>query len=131
MSGYTALVERGERFWIVHVPEVERSTQARTLREVDDMARDLVHLMTGEPADTLNLTIQWPADVADAIDAFQRARAESERARARMEALAHEQAHIVARLVSQDHLPVRDVGALLDVSYQRVAQLAAKGTVDA
>jgi hypothetical protein len=45
MASYTARVERGERFWLVTVPEIQRTTQARTLREVEPMARDLIAVM--------------------------------------------------------------------------------------
>ena len=42
VTTYRVEVEHGDRFWLVHVPEIERSTQARHLREVEAMARDLV-----------------------------------------------------------------------------------------
>ncbi|HEX8303400.1 MAG TPA: hypothetical protein VF612_00860 [Jatrophihabitans sp.] len=45
MAAYTARVERGEQFWLVTVPEIQRTTQARTLREVELMARDLIAVM--------------------------------------------------------------------------------------
>jgi hypothetical protein len=38
---------RDGRFWLIHVPEIDRHTQARHLREIDTMARDLVAVMTG------------------------------------------------------------------------------------
>jgi hypothetical protein len=45
MAAYTARVERGEQFWLVTVPEIQRTTQARTLREVEPMARDLIAVL--------------------------------------------------------------------------------------
>ena len=45
MAAYTARVERGEQFWLVTVPEIQRTTQARTLGEVEPMARDLIAVM--------------------------------------------------------------------------------------
>ena len=39
---YTARVTRDDRFWLIHVPEIDRFTQARHLREVEAMARDLI-----------------------------------------------------------------------------------------
>lgn len=43
----TAQLTRDEEWWSVYVPEVDRTTQARHLREVEEMAADLVHIMTG------------------------------------------------------------------------------------
>ena len=45
MDTYTARVERDGRFWLIHVPQVDRYTQARHLREVEPMVRDLVAVM--------------------------------------------------------------------------------------
>ena len=41
-AAYTAHVTRGERFWVVHVPDVEHYTQARNLGEAEAMAVDLI-----------------------------------------------------------------------------------------
>jgi hypothetical protein len=39
------------------VPEVARTTQARTLREVEPMARDLIAIMDGIPAGSFGLDV--------------------------------------------------------------------------
>ena len=51
MITYEVTVERAEKYWRVSVPKVDRVTQARSLREVEVMARDLIEAMTDEPAD--------------------------------------------------------------------------------
>ncbi|MGQ0776932.1 MAG: hypothetical protein ACT4NY_21360 [Pseudonocardiales bacterium] len=71
MNSFTAHVTRDGRFWLIHVPEIDRHTQARHLREIDIMARDLVAVMTGEDPAGIQLTIDihtpdvaaapWPA----------------------------------------------------------------------
>jgi hypothetical protein len=48
---YHADVDRDGKFWRVRVPAVARTTQARTLREVEPMARDLVAVMADIPAE--------------------------------------------------------------------------------
>jgi hypothetical protein len=40
VTTYTARVERGEQFWLVTIPEIQRTTQARTSHQVEPMARD-------------------------------------------------------------------------------------------
>jgi hypothetical protein len=39
---YTATATRGERYWIIHVAEIDSYTQARNLNEAELMARDLI-----------------------------------------------------------------------------------------
>ena len=48
-KAYTYNVTRDGRFWLIHVPELDRSTQARNLREVDEMAVDLISVITDQP----------------------------------------------------------------------------------
>lgn len=47
---YHANATRDDRFRLVHVPEVDRHTQARTVDEIEVMARDLIAIMTGVDA---------------------------------------------------------------------------------
>lgn len=63
MKTYRADAERDGQFWHVRVPEVEWSTQARDLAEVEAMARDLIAVMDEVPADsfTLDLRIAFTA----------------------------------------------------------------------
>lgn len=65
MKTYRVEVEHGERWWIVSVPEVPGAhTQARHLREVEAMAREVVALMLEVPEDSfdLDVEIEIPAD---------------------------------------------------------------------
>jgi hypothetical protein len=49
MKMYRAELERDGRFWRVRVPDIERSTQARSLSEAEAMVRDLIAVMTDVP----------------------------------------------------------------------------------
>jgi predicted RNase H-like HicB family nuclease len=56
---YRVKVEHGERWWIVSIPEVPGAyTQARQLREVEAMAREVVALMLEIPEDSFDLDIE-------------------------------------------------------------------------
>lgn len=59
----TAVAERDGEFWSIRVPDVDRTTQARTLDDVEPMTRDLVAVMRGEGWRSLPLdvTIRFPA----------------------------------------------------------------------
>jgi hypothetical protein len=58
---YHAEVARDGEFWSVRVPEIARTTQARTLAEAEPMARDLIAIMDGIPADSFDLDVAMPA----------------------------------------------------------------------
>jgi hypothetical protein len=126
MSTYTARVERGEKFWLVTVPEIERTTQARTLREVEPMARDLIAVMEQVDPHSFELTadIVFPAV---AYEHWTRAALLREQA-ARSQAEAAEEARTAALTLAELGLTVRDVGAMLGVSHQRAAQLITEAT---
>lgn len=120
-DSYTAEVERDGRFWLVWVPEVERVTQARNLREVEPIARDLVAMMLEIAPDSFDLEIhiKLPADVAEHLSAAQRLREES----ARANSAAAEEARAAAQALAEAGLPLRDIGIALGVSHQRAHQL--------
>src|SRR5687768_3585643 len=83
MNHYTARVTRDGRFWLIHVPEVDRHTQARSLGEIEPMARDLVAIMTDVEPDsfTLDVQIELPTNVRHHLAEVERARAEEAKAR--------------------------------------------------
>jgi hypothetical protein len=118
---YHAEVDRDGTVWRVRVPEVQRTTQARTLRDVEPMARDLVAIMEDIPADSfqVNVRITLPEEVAVEL---QRSAALREEA-ARNQAEAAQLARQAARHLRDHGLPLRDVGRALGVSFQRAKQL--------
>lgn len=121
MKTYRVDVERGQKYWLVRVPEVDRSTQARHLREVEAMARDLVAIMTDADPESfaLDVHIELPGEVSAHLE--RSARLRDEAAKAQSEAAAESRA--AARELAADGLPVRDIGIALGVSFQRAQQL--------
>jgi hypothetical protein len=57
MSKYTAEVERDGKFWMIRVPEIDYLTQARDVREIERMARDLIATVEDIPADSFELAV--------------------------------------------------------------------------
>jgi predicted RNase H-like HicB family nuclease len=121
---YHANATRDDRFWLVHVPEVDRHTQARTVDEIELMARDLIAIMTGADASSVELrvTIELPASVRTKLDRVERAR-ETERA-ARADAAAELRAAAIE--LKRTGMSVRELGRVLGVSYQRAGQLTSE-----
>jgi hypothetical protein len=126
MTAYTARVERGEQFWLVTIPEIQRTTQARTLREVEPMARDLIAVMQQVDPQSFELKpdIMFPSVAYEHWTRAAKLREES----ARVQTEAAEEARTAARALADLGLTVRDIGTLLGVSHQRAAQLIAEAT---
>lgn len=118
---YTALVTRGERFWLVHVPEIEHYTQARNLSEAETMAVDLISSVLKKPAKTISvaLDIELPKKAVRHLElatkkAGQASQLQNEAALERRAA---------ARVLRDSGLTYTDIGIALGISYQRARQL--------
>ncbi len=122
MKTYRVEVEHGERWWIVSIPEVPGAhTQARHLREVEAMAREVVALMLEIPEDSfdLHVEIKIPADVRAELEISEKLRRDA--AARQREAARH--LRLAVRRLRQRGLVYRDVGAMLGVSAARAKQL--------
>lgn len=121
MNCYTAHVTRDGRFWLIHIPEIDRYTQARNLGEIEPMARDLVAVMTGASTTSFDITVDivMPEGVNDHLRRARELR--EDEAKARAEAAAEVRAAAVE--LKESGIPLRDLGKLLGVSYQRAHQL--------
>ena len=121
VTTYHVRVERGDRYWLVHVVELDRWTQARTLRDVGPMARDLVATMADLAPDSFELTtdIALPDEVTTHLKQAEQLREQSRQA----QASAASELRQAARLLAEQGMSLRDVGAALGVSYQRAHQL--------
>jgi hypothetical protein len=121
MRTFHAEVTRDGKFWHIHIPEIDRSTQARRYKDVPAMAGDLIEIMSGLAAEdyTLNITVQLPGDVRQHL-----ARAEvlREEAGRKQSEAARESRAAVRELIALG-LSQREAGELLGLSFQRVNQL--------
>ncbi|MGU3438285.1 HicB family toxin-antitoxin system [Actinomycetes bacterium M1A6_2h] len=119
---YTVSVTRDGKWWMIAVPELDALTQARRIDDVPTAAKELIALETGVALADVNIEQHIELggeDLAPRLSeiATQRARlAENEAAvRANTEAFAKE--------LADARVPVRDIGALLGVTFQRASQL--------
>jgi len=119
---YTARCHREGRWWVVDVPELGHTTQARRLDKVEEMVRSLVQMFAGPDAPASTVTV-------DVVFADEETRVEVELARdSRSHALAAqreatERLTLAAHRLAAQGISVRDIGALLGLSYQRAQQL--------
>lgn len=122
MKTYHADVSWDGRFWLIRVPEIDRSTQALRYKDVPAMASDLIEIMAGIGPDEydLALTVTLPSSVRDHLARAEVLREEAERKRSEA---ASESRAAVRELLSYG-LSQREAGDILGLSFQRVNQLA-------
>ena len=121
-SIYTASAERHGDWWAITVDELPGVfSQARRLGQVETMARDAVSLLLDVPSDSFDLSVRekLAPDVERAVAAAKEARATA----LALREVASERSRAAARTLAAHGLPQRDIGRLLDLSHQRVAQL--------
>lgn len=119
---YTVRAHRdGDRYWLVHIPEIDHYTQARTVAEIDTMARDLIATLRGlDPTDiALDIDIALPGDARQRLDEAANLREQE----ARMRRAAADNVRDAAASLHRSGIPLRDIGKLLGVSFQRAGQL--------
>lgn len=121
MKTYDTEVTRDGKFWLIRIPELDRSTQALRYKDVPTMASDLVEIMTGLDSDEydLDINVRLPSEVQDHL-----ARAEvlREEAKRKNSEAAQESRAAVRQLLAQG-LSQREAGELLGMSFQRINQL--------
>lgn len=123
MKVYKVDVTREGKWWMVSIPELDGLTQARRVGEVEQMAREYIAVTTGTPL--ADVAVDVTVDVGDLRATSARAaaiRAEREEA-ARLEAHALAESKQLARDLAARQVPVRDIGEILGVTFQRASQL--------
>lgn len=120
---YKAIVTRDDRWWMVHVPEIGGLTQARRLGEAKAMACSLIAVTLDIPTDSFEVEVE--VEKVGSVQVAERAarlRAARETA-TRIEREVQSDTESLARDLASQGVPLRDIGDILGVSYQRVHQL--------
>jgi predicted RNase H-like HicB family nuclease len=116
---YTVMCRRSGGWWAISVPQIKGvHSQARRLDKVEAMAREAIALMLDADPATIEVEVrpEVPARVQGALKARRAARDAERRAD---EATRKAVAELMA-----DGYTVRDAGSLLELSPQRVSQIA-------
>lgn len=123
-KAYEVTVTREGKWWMVAVPAIDGLTQARRLGDAERMAREVIAIESGTPLADVSVAVhvRLTENGGDLWDRARRIKAERARAE-QAEAAAAAQARELAHEMADAQVPVRDIGALLDVSYQRASQL--------
>ena len=123
MKTYTVTTERSGSWWAFSVPEIPGAHgQARRLEQVRDEARDVVSMMLDAEPDSFDISLSIKLDprIEHALDEAKAARQEFDT----YQRLAQEKLRLAAQQIKEvGGLSIRDIGSLLDVSFQRISQI--------
>jgi hypothetical protein len=121
---YDVNVYRDGRWWMIEVPSIDALTQARRVSEVKDQADSLIATHLDVQMSQIEIkVVSMKIDEVDALVLVEHVKAAREAA-AKAEVQAREETREAVRVLTEHDAPMRDVGELLGVSHQRVAQLA-------
>jgi predicted RNase H-like HicB family nuclease len=111
---------------MVHVPEIDALTQARSLKEAERMARSIIAVTLDVAPDSFDveLAVGPVGDLAD-VSAEAKTVADLRAQAERQEREASARAAALAKRLASQGVSVRDIGAVLSISFQRAQQLVA------
>ncbi|QYC54593.1 HicB-like antitoxin [Gordonia phage Agueybana] len=134
MTTYRVDVTRDDKWWMIRIPELdgvngvaEPLTQARRFEDIETEARDLICLVADVAPSTVVLDLHIDVggmDVGEVSREIATARAEASAAERR----AVERSTETARALRAAGLDLRDIGAVVGLSFQRVSQLVGKAS---
>jgi predicted RNase H-like HicB family nuclease len=123
MKTYAVTTERTGGWWAFSIPEIKGAHgQAKRLEQVKGEARDLVSMMLDVPEDSFELEVAVKLDprMEHILDEAKSAREQLESS----QRIAQEKLRAAAEQFKDvAGLSLRDIGSLLDVSFQRISQI--------
>jgi len=119
MINRTVTIEREGKYWLVFIDGTTGLTQARRYEEVTAMAREYVALVENVPVQDV---VIGAISVKGASEELAQAIADRQTASA-LEISATRKIREVAQRLRADSVPLTEIGQILGVSHQRVAQL--------
>ena len=121
MKTYQVVAGRDGKFWLVHIPELGRYTQARNLPEVEIMARELIALVLDISPDSFHIERQ--VDLPDSVRHHLELADKYANEAAWFQSESANERRFAAREMRAEGMTVRDIGAALGISHQRAQQL--------
>jgi len=122
VSHYTVTAERGRLYWVLQAVEAPNAiTEVARLSQASEFMPEAISIATGEPEDEIEFEIV-PVASEVAQNHIANARRMREQAARANEAAATEW-RAAARELRTSGMTYADIGAVLDVSPQRAAQL--------
>ncbi|MDR6868466.1 hypothetical protein J2Y69_003082 [Microbacterium resistens] len=123
MNTYKVTATREGKWWMIAVPEIDGLTQARRLSEAADMAREYIAASQGVAIEDVAVDLEVAAVDDIAVAARVAEIAEERKQAADLDRAVGQHSTDLARDLASAKVPLRDIGAILGISYQRAHQL--------
>ncbi len=120
---YQVQVFRDGGYWILDVPELNATGQARSLVTAEKTARELVALWQDVPVDQVQVIMDYSRIDPEALKMIAGARSAQAQAEEMTLSAARYRREAVRRLVRTNGLSLRDAAVVLGVNSARVQQL--------
>lgn len=124
VTKYTVTAERGKRTWVLQCVEVPGAISEVTRLDQADQIKDAIAWVADVDEDSIEIEVipQISADTREHMEAARRLRKESDEAKSR----AAEESRVAAAELADAGLSLRDIGVVMDVSFQRAQQLVSE-----
>lgn len=129
MTTYRVNVHREDRWWIIRIPSLDGTAgldeclgQARRYEDIEKEARDIITVVADVAPSTIDLDVHVRVDDVD-VSAAAAEIARERRVAAEADARARQASLDIAERLKAAGVPVRDIGAVTGLSFQRVQQL--------
>jgi hypothetical protein len=117
---YTVKTGRQDKWWWIEIPGIDMGfSQAKTYRQVESMAREVISMLEGVPENSFDVTIQVEGPEAALIKTVEMLDADAQEAQREAARVKRQ----VIKALQAKHIPVRDIAELLHVSAGYVSQL--------
>ncbi|MUK02809.1 antitoxin HicB [Vibrio cholerae] len=124
METFNATARREGKWWVIEIPELGQTTQARTFAEIKVMATDLAAVM--RDVDPSEVEVSVRVDTPELPEAtWREAREKTQQAQQLTREAAAASREVVNSLRASGYT-MRDIAAILGMSHQRVSQLTAE-----
>jgi hypothetical protein len=122
-TNYQAHITRDDKWWLISIDGINGLSQARRLSDAEHNAKELISASTGENLDEITVAINVER-VGTVKVARRLATVTAKRAKAaELETAASTATRALATDLATAGIPLRDIGTLLGVSFQRAHQL--------
>ena len=121
---YITWVSRDGKWWMIHVPEIDGLTQARRIADVEQAARELIAVTLDVRLSEIAVDIHYQDVAGVPVEQQLHAINEEKAEAARLEEDAAAKTSQLVRALVDERIPLRDIGAMLGISFQRVHQIA-------
>lgn len=123
MNSYEVRARRDGKWWMVEIPALNGLTQARRFNEVERMARDFIAVTQDIPIESVLVDISVAKIAGINVEQRLAKIRKNRRAANELEQAALAETEQLAKELAAHDLTVREIGEVLDISFQRAHQL--------